>query len=64
MLHQEALSSASAASVLDTRSVTADIHPSASHVADLNCLVNARPQRDSLSAVAVGMTTRQTTGAV
>jgi len=43
---------------VDTHSVTVDIRPGALNVADLNSLVNAQHQRDSLSTVAAGMTTR------
>jgi hypothetical protein len=55
---------ASAASALDTRSVTADTRPVASRVAAPNSQVGAPPHMNSLSAVAAGETTRRTTGAV
>jgi hypothetical protein len=55
---------ASAASALDTRSVTADTRPGASRVAAPISPVGAPPRMNSLSAVAAGETTRRTTGAV
>ena len=58
---QRAHCNASAASVLATRSGTADTLLSASRVGALTSLVTAQPHRDSLDAAAVRATTRRTT---
>ena len=60
---QEAPCNASAASALDTRSVTAVTHPGASRVEAPISPVDTLPRGSSLSAVDAEETTRQTTGA-
>jgi len=55
---------ANAASASDTRSVTADTRPCASRVEAPTSPVGAQPRGNSLSAVAVGVTTEPVTGAV
>jgi hypothetical protein len=57
---QKAHCNASAASALDTHSITADMRPSASHVGAPTSMVGALPCRNSLSAVVAGETTRRT----
>jgi len=61
---QKASCNASAASASATRSVTADTHPGASLVEAPTSPVDDVPRWSSLSAVAVGGTTRRTTVAV
>jgi hypothetical protein len=55
---------ASAASALDTHSITADMRLGVPHVAAPTSAVGALPRENSLSVVAVQETTWQTTGAV
>ena len=61
MLHQNVQCSASAPGAWATRSVTADTHPCESHVVAPSSPVDALSRRKSLSAVAVGETTRRNT---
>jgi hypothetical protein len=61
---QKAHSSVSAASALDTRSVTADTRLGASRVGAPTSPMDALHRGNSLSAVVAGETTRRTTGAV
>jgi len=61
---ERAFCNASAASALDTRSVTANTRPGASRVGAPTSPVDALPRGNSLRAVVAGDTTRRTTGSV